>query len=62
MTPDLLPADIIGTVYYDIASRTWNLKKGPIFANVVLVDELNRAYTKGSGGSTGSDAGDAGKH
>jgi len=46
MTPDLLPADIIGTVYYDIVSRSWNLKKGPIFANVVLVDELNRATPK----------------
>lgn len=46
MTPDLLPADIIGTVYYDITSRAWNLKKGPIFANVVLVDELNRATPK----------------
>jgi len=46
MTPDLLPADIIGTVYYDIVSRSWHLKKGPIFANVVLVDELNRATPK----------------
>ena len=46
MTPDLLPADIIGTVYYDIVSRSWHLRKGPIFANVVLVDELNRATPK----------------
>ena len=46
MTPDLLPADIIGTVYYDIVSKTWQLKKGPIFANVILVDELNRATPK----------------
>lgn len=46
MTPDLLPADIIGTVYYDIASRTWQLKRGPIFANVILADELNRATPK----------------
>jgi MoxR-like ATPase len=46
MTPDLLPADVIGTIYYDIASRTWQLKRGPIFANVILADELNRATPK----------------
>jgi len=46
MTPDLLPADILGTVYYDMATGSWKLKKGPIFANVVLVDELNRATPK----------------
>lgn len=43
MTPDLLPADIIGTVYYDMQTATWRLRLGPIFANVVMVDELNRA-------------------
>ena len=42
MTPDLLPADIIGTTYYDAAEGKWKVKKGPIFANVVLADELNR--------------------
>jgi len=46
MTPDLLPADIIGTVYYDVATGSWKLKKGPIFANVVLIDELNRGTPK----------------
>jgi len=46
MTPDLLPADILGTVYYDMATGSWSLKKGPIFANVVLIDELNRATPK----------------
>ena len=46
MTPDLLPADIIGTIYFDLTSGSWSLKKGPIFANVVLVDELNRATPK----------------
>ena len=46
MTPDLLPADILGTVYYDMATGSWKLRKGPIFANVVLVDELNRATPK----------------
>ena len=46
MTPDLLPADIIGTPYYDQSKGVWKLKKGPIFANVILVDELNRATPK----------------
>ena len=46
MTPDLLPADIIGTIYFDVGSGSWALKRGPIFANVVLVDELNRATPK----------------
>lgn len=46
MTPDLLPADILGTVYYDMTKGSWSLKKGPIFANVVLIDELNRATPK----------------
>lgn len=46
MTPDLLPADIIGTPYYDQSKGVWKLKKGPIFANIILVDELNRATPK----------------
>ena len=46
MTPDLLPADILGTIYFDVTSSSWCLKRGPIFANVVLVDELNRATPK----------------
>ena len=43
MTPDTLPSDIIGTYYFNIRESKWELRKGPIFANVVLVDELNRA-------------------
>ncbi len=43
MTPDLLPADIIGTYFYDLQRGEWRLRKGPIFANVVFLDELNRA-------------------
>jgi len=43
MTPDLLPSDIIGSYYFDVKRGEWVLRKGPIFANVVLVDELNRA-------------------
>lgn len=46
MTPDLLPADIIGTTFYDMKKAEWRLKKGPIFTNVLLVDELNRASPK----------------
>ncbi len=43
MTPDLLPADVIGTVVWDQRASEFKVRVGPIFANVVLVDELNRA-------------------
>ena len=43
MTPDLLPSDIIGVSTYNIATGGWSVRKGPIFANVVLLDEMNRA-------------------
>ncbi|WP_297536239.1 AAA family ATPase, partial [Thermococcus sp.] len=46
LTPDLLPADIIGVKYYDQKAGEWVVKKGPIFANVVLADEINRAQPK----------------
>src|SRR5947207_14986616 len=42
-TPDLLPADVTGTSVYQPASGEWEFRPGPIFANVVLVDEVNRA-------------------
>ena len=42
-TPDLLPADILGTSVYDLATRTFSLRRGPIFTNVLLADEINRA-------------------
>jgi MoxR-like ATPase len=45
-TPDLLPADLIGTMIYDPRTQTFNVKKGPIFANLVLADEINRAPAK----------------
>ncbi len=45
-TPDLLPADIIGTVVFDPDSRTFGTKKGPVFANLILADEINRAPAK----------------
>jgi MoxR-like ATPase len=46
MTPDSLPADILGTYVFDQKTGTFELRKGPIFANLVLVDELNRATPK----------------
>ncbi|MFW5866517.1 MAG: AAA family ATPase, partial [Armatimonadota bacterium] len=45
-TPDLLPADIVGTMIYDERDRTFYAKQGPIFANLVLADEINRAPAK----------------
>jgi MoxR-like ATPase len=45
-TPDLLPADIVGTVIYNQAKSEFVPKKGPIFANLVLADEINRAPAK----------------
>ncbi len=45
-TPDLLPADLIGTVIYRPSDGTFTPKKGPIFANLVLADEINRAPAK----------------
>ena len=45
-TPDLLPADLIGTLIYDPQQATFYTKKGPIFTNIVLADEINRAPAK----------------
>lgn len=45
-TPDLLPADVIGTMVYSVKNETFQVKKGPIFANFVLADEINRAPAK----------------
>lgn len=45
-TPDLMPSDIVGTNVYDMASATFHLRKGPIFCNVLLGDEINRAPAK----------------
>ncbi|WP_456423059.1 AAA family ATPase [Thermococcus sp.] len=46
LTPDLLPADIIGVTYYNQKTGEWRTRLGPIFANVVLADEINRAQPK----------------
>jgi MoxR-like ATPase len=45
-TPDLLPADLLGTLVYNPKEGTFNIKKGPIFANIILADEINRAPAK----------------
>ena len=45
-TPDLLPADLVGTLIYDQQKGDFYTKKGPIFANVILADEINRAPAK----------------
>jgi MoxR-like ATPase len=45
-TPDLLPADVLGTQVYDASSGAFRVKKGPIFANIILADEINRAPAK----------------
>ena len=45
-TPDLLPADVVGTMIYNIKENDFSIKKGPIFANFILADEINRAPAK----------------
>ena len=45
-TPDLLPADVVGTLIYNPKTGEFTTKKGPIFANIILADEINRAPAK----------------
>jgi len=45
-TPDLLPADITGTFVFNLKEQTFQLRRGPVFANIVLADEINRAPAK----------------
>ena len=45
-TPDLLPADLIGTLIYNPKDGNFTTKKGPLFANIILADEINRAPAK----------------
>ena len=45
-TPDLLPADLLGTMIYNQKKEEFNVRKGPIFANFILADEINRAHAK----------------
>ena len=45
-TPDLLPADLIGTLIYNPRDGAFSVKRGPVFANIILADEINRAPAK----------------
>jgi len=45
-TPDLMPSDVIGHTLYDMGSQTFQVRKGPVFANLLLADEINRAPAK----------------
>jgi MoxR-like ATPase len=45
-SPDMMPADVVGTNVYDASQGTFRLSKGPVFANVVLADEINRTPPK----------------
>ena len=45
-TPDLLPADLTGTLVWEQATSSFSMRRGPIFANVILADEINRAPAK----------------
>lgn len=45
-TPDLLPADVVGTMIYNVKENDFTIKRGPVFANFVLADEINRAPAK----------------
>ena len=45
-TPDLMPSDVVGTTVFEIATSSFRIRRGPIFANVLLVDEINRAPAK----------------
>ncbi len=56
-TPDLLPADLIGTQIYEPKTGNFNIKKGPLFSNIILADEINRAPAKGAKRASGGHAG-----
>jgi len=45
-TPDLMPSDIVGTAIYDLQTRSFRIRKGPVFTNILLADEINRAPAK----------------
>ena len=57
-TPDLLPADVIGTMIYSQKSEEFQVKQGPVFANFVLADEINRAPAERPSGSDAGTSGD----
>ena len=45
-TPDLLPSDLVGSLVYDPKEHTFTAEKGPVFANLLLADEINRALPR----------------
>ncbi len=45
-TPDLMPSDIVGTAVYDLQTRSFRIRQGPVFTNILLADEINRAPAK----------------
>ena len=45
-TPDLMPSDVLGTSVFDLKKSEFEFKKGPIFSNLILIDEINRAPAK----------------
>ncbi len=61
-TPDLLPADLLGTMIYSPEKEEFMVKKGPIFANLILADEINRSPAKVQSALLGGHAGKAGYH
>ena len=61
-TPDLLPADLIGTRIYNPRTGEFSVQKGPVFSNLILADEVNRAPAKVQRRAPGGNAGGAGHH
>ncbi len=61
-TPDLVPADLVGTRIYNQKDGEFNTSLGPVFTNLLLADEINRAPAKVQSASAGSDAGTPGHH
>jgi MoxR-like ATPase len=54
LTPDILPSDILGTNIFDLNSRSFTLKKGPVFTEILLADEINRTPPKNPSGAVRS--------
>ena len=58
-TPDLMPADVTGHTLYDPKSQAFTTRRGPVFVNLLLADEINRAPGEDAGGAARGDAGGA---
>ena len=61
-TPDLMPTDISGHAMFDYNSNEFSIRRGPVFSNFVITDEINRAPRQNPGGSAGSHARKTGDH